>query len=481
MRPCPRPPKSFAPLSLVLGLALSACGGGDAEPPAISNPAPVPAPSPAPTPAPAPAPTPAPPPPAPAPSACGSRPELTLAALAPFAGSYAVEVFNADAVKLGPAGLVLSGSSLQFTPGSGLSGSSAATASVTAVCENKDSGGNRIGVVAVIDAERHVDFFSPAFNGLYVAGTDLGSAAASGRYLQGRLAKDVPAPAPAPAPTPIPPGALTSYEAFSAAAPATRQIAPSGALAWLAGSYYGRSSAGLCSVNIRADGVVSASMNGVTQSAALDGEAGDTWFQQPSNSMAFAVNVVAPGKVVILTGYAGRLTLVEMGGVLDKCAIAFKSDSALSMDTVAAPLPLKSSGLSAAELPAWLIGTWRGHGAGTLLAPRTATTACTLIVSADGSALLQSGERSYSAQFTGGSVNNDRDASEAGRASVYAALTGARNWVWLATAQSPSGSSVAQVQIEIAHTGERSQVSFAQGQIGAGGLSTQAEACYFPN
>lgn len=131
--------------------------------------------------------------------------ELTAAALTPYEGSYAVKVFDSNFTEQGPATLQLSGGVLKFIPGSGLNGSTSASASVAAVCENTNSAGSPIGVIAKIDSQRHVDFFSPAFNGLYVSGTDLGSAASSGRYLQGTSAKTAaPAPTPAPAPAPSP-------------------------------------------------------------------------------------------------------------------------------------------------------------------------------------------------------------------------------------------------------------------------------------
>jgi hypothetical protein len=317
---------ALAALGLVGLTGLTACGGGGSDDP---SPVPAPAPPPAP-PASAPAPTPTPPaptPPAPTPAACGTLTALTLADLQPFEGSYAVKVYDSSSgtpAELGPATLVLSGSTLQFTPGSGLTGSAAASATVSAVCQNKDSGGANIGVVAVIDAQRHIDFFNPAFSGLYVSGAELGSSNAN-RYLQGRTARNT-APPPEPPQPPQPPtaGALTSYAAFQGAAPTARAVAPEGALAWLAGSYYGRSTAGACSVTIQANGSVSATMNGSTQSVRLNGDSGDTWSQLPANSMSWGVNVVEPGLGVSLIGYGPRLALVEMGGVLDKCAIAFK-------------------------------------------------------------------------------------------------------------------------------------------------------------
>lgn len=482
---------ALAALGLVGLTGLTACGGGGSDDPSpVPAPAPPPAPpasAPAPTPTP-PAPTPpAPTPPAPTPAACGTLTALTLADLQPFEGSYAVKVYDSSSgtpAELGPATLVLSGSTLQFTPGSGLTGSAAASATVSAVCQNKDSGGANIGVVAVIDAQRHIDFFNPAFSGLYVSGAELGSSNAN-RYLQGRTARNT-APPPEPPQPPQPPtaGALTSYAAFQGAAPTARAVAPEGALAWLAGSYYGRSTAGACSVTIQANGSVSATMNGSTQSVRLNGDSGDTWSQLPANSMGWGVNVVEPGLGVSLIGYGPRLALVEMGGVLDKCAIAFKSDTGLSMALAGTPpLPLKSPGLQATDLPAWLIGTHNGQTTGNMLYPQTAPSACSLQVSGDGSLLVTAGGRTYSAQVSGGSSQGDRDASGTSRLSAYAALTGARDWVWSITGQSPSSSNTVQVQIELAHNGERSQVSFVSAQVtaAAGGIASQFDACYFPN
>jgi len=113
---------------------------------------------------------------------------LSASALAAFDGSYAVKVFDGNSFsELGGGTLVLSGSALQFTPAAGLSGSTAAAATVGAVCENTDASGKAIGVVAVIDANRHIDFFSPAFSGLYISGSDLGSS--GNRYMQGSAPK----------------------------------------------------------------------------------------------------------------------------------------------------------------------------------------------------------------------------------------------------------------------------------------------------
>jgi hypothetical protein len=113
---------------------------------------------------------------------------LSLSALSAYDGSYAVKVFDGNtSSELGGGTLVLSGSTLQFTPAAGLSGSTAASATVSAVCENTDASGKAIGVVAVIDANRHIDFFSPAFSGLYTSGSDLGSS--GNRYMQGTTAK----------------------------------------------------------------------------------------------------------------------------------------------------------------------------------------------------------------------------------------------------------------------------------------------------
>jgi hypothetical protein len=261
-------------------------------------------------------------------------------------------------------------------------------------------------------------------------------------------------------------------------------VAPNGALAWLAGTYYGRSTAGPCSVSIQANGSVSATMNGSTQSTQLDGDSGDTWVQLPANSMNWGVNVVEPGLGVILTGYGPRLALVEVGGVLDKCAIAFKADTPLTMALSASPpLPMKNPGLLAADLPTWLIGTHTGVSTGTMLYPQSAPAACSLQVTGDGTLLVTAGGRTYAAQVSGGSTQGDRDASGTSRLSAYGALTGARDWVWSITGQSPSGSNTVQVQVELAHNGERSQVSYVSSQVApsVGGMATQLDACYFPN
>jgi hypothetical protein len=226
-------------------------------------------------------------------------------------------------------------------------------------------------------------------------------------------------------------------------------------------------------------------MNGSTQSGALDGQTNDIWFQQPSNSMAFYINAIGDRQAVALLGYAGRLVLAEMGGVLDKCAIAFRSDTPLTMALAATPpLTLRTEGSVAADLPAWLVRRWDGHVAGSLLFPQTASAACRLDVSADGTVTLDAGGRTWSAQVSGGATAGDRDAAAEGRLSAYGALTGARGWTWTLSAQSPADASQSQqIDIEIAHTPERSQVSFVQAQIrpAAGGNASRFDSCYFPN
>ncbi len=149
----------------------------------------------------------------------------------------------------------------------------------------------------------------------------------------------------------------------------------------------------------------------------------------------------------------------------------------------APPLALKNSGLTASDLPAWLIGTHTGVSTGTMLFPQSAPAACSLQVSGDGSLLVTAGGRTYSAQVSGGSTQGDRDASGTSRLSAYAALTGAASWVWSLTGQTPSSSNAVQVQVELAHTGERSQVSYVSAQVApaVGGFATQLDACYFPN
>lgn len=467
--------------TLMTVVALSACnmGGDDDETAAAAAPAAAaPAPGPA---APAPAGT----------ASCGTMTALSLSALDAYAGTYAVQLFEssssptADPLQVGSATLTVTSGQVAYVPADGTANASSVTAAALAVCQNTDAGGAPIGVTVMFSGDHHVDFFSPAFSGLLVSGDDLGNTGTTYRYMQSAVA--APSPAPAPSAGPAPAGALTSYLDFSAAAPTTSQIAPAGALAWLAGTYYGRSSAGQCSVTVSADGSASATMNGNTQSAALDGQSNDTWLQLPSNAMSFAVTLGGTAQAIVLSGFAGRLTTVELAGVLDKCAIAFKSSTALSMATAsAAPLPLMSSGLLAADLPGWLVGTHSGHVAGTPAYPQTASAACSLQVAADGTAVLNANGRSYTAQVSGGagsSTSGDRDSSAASRQSVYAALTGAQNWLWSLKAQSPSGSDTVEVAVELAYTPERSQVTYAVGQVrpSAGGAATQLDACYFPN
>lgn len=411
---------------------------------------------------------------------------LPLTALDAYAGTYAVQVYESsgpspDPVSLGNGTLTVSSGQVQYAPAPGVPNAMGLSAAALAVCQNTDGSGAPIGITVMFGENLHMDFFSPAFNGLVVSGDDLGNTGATYRYVQGTGAAPAAAPAPAPA------GALTSYLDFAAAAPATRQVAPAGVLAWLAGTYYGRSSSAACSVTINADGSATATLNGSTQSGALDGESGDTWIQLSANAMNFGVNLVGGAQGVVLTGYAGRLVTVEVAGVLDKCAIAFKSATAVAMSPAAAPpLPLKSSGLAAADLPAWLLGTHAGHVAGTSLFPQTASAACSLQVAADGTAVLNANGRTYAAQVSGGagsSTSGDRDSSAASRQSVYAALAGAQDWIWSLKAQSPSGAETVEVMVELAHTAERSQVTYAVGQVrpSAGGLATQLDACYFVN
>lgn len=161
--------------ALMAAVLLAACGGGGSE--ESTSPTPSPSPSPA--------------------GACGTMTALTTADLAPFAGSYAIKHFDSGTgTEVGSGNLTLSGSTLTVTPGSGVSGS-ATSAEVTAVCANTNGSGARIGVVAMMSGDRHMDFFSPAFNGLYASGSDLSNS--SSRYVQATTAAGEPAPAPAPA------------------------------------------------------------------------------------------------------------------------------------------------------------------------------------------------------------------------------------------------------------------------------------------
>lgn len=257
-------------------------------------------------------------------------------------------------------------------------------------------------------------------------------------------------------------------------------------MAWATGTYYGRSSTGPCTLSIGADGTFSGTMNGGTQNTALNGDSGDTWIQMTSNSMSFVVTAVETGLGVMVSGYAGRVVMMRMGGIVDMCAIAFKSDTPLAMTTAAtAPLPDKLLGLLASDLPPWLIGTHRGYVAGALAYPQTATAACSVRVDADGTVLLDANGRTYAAQVSGGSNpgGGDRDSSGTSRLSAYGAMTGAQPWTWSLRAQTPSGSDHVEVQVELAHTAERSQVSYAVAMVVTTSTGTvkQYDACYFPN
>lgn len=474
--------------SLMSAVFIAACGGGTDAP--AASPAPAPAPS---------------------PSAGSLSCDTSLFAagagvstptttqLSAYAGTYSG---NEGAFGPNPGDPFVASAAAVFVldaSGSSTYNGTAATLSSACIETSASAGGSTERLVLHFSGSGHFDLDSAAL-GSALTGIKPGSLDVVVRGA--KAAAPAPAPAPAasapapaasaaapaasaPAPAPVPAGAITSYLDFAAAAPSTpRQVAPSGALAWLAGSYYGRTSTGACSVTIGADGNVSASMNGSNQSGALNGDSGDTWIQLPSNSMSFGVNAVSAGQGVILTGYGGRLALVEMAGVLDKCAIAFKSATSLTMALSSTPpLPIKSNGLLASDLPGFLIGSRSGYAVGNIFFPRSAPQACSLQVAADGTVVLSSGSNSYTAQVSGGAASGDTDKSAAGRLSAYAALTGAQGWTWRVDAQSPSGANTVEVLIELAHNGERSQVSYASAQVRptVGGLASQAEVCYFPN
>lgn len=184
--------------ALFVATSLAACGGGGSSsapapapvpaPPPSGGTPPPPAPAPAPTPAPAPAPVPAPPP---APEVtCGSLKTLAASALTPFEGSYAAEIFSGDftPVVVGSATVKLAAGEVTVTPGAGVSGA-ATTKTVLAVCENTDMSGASIGIVVLFDTLTHMDFFSPAFSGLYLSGDDLSNTGLTYRYVQGTSPK----------------------------------------------------------------------------------------------------------------------------------------------------------------------------------------------------------------------------------------------------------------------------------------------------
>ena len=222
-----------------------------------------------------------------------------------------MNVFDSNtAAELGAASLRLAGGVLSYTPAAGLAGASAATATVRAVCQNTNMAGQPIGVVAVLDEQRHIDFFAPAFNGLYVSGTDLGSATGSGRYLQGRNpatggsgASPAPTPAPSPAPSPTPAPAPTpssgnecaplvaragdsvTYRQTSSAAGAAPYTVK---YDFSAGSYQGRAAI-----------VGTVSTSGITAAQAGVG----TFYLDPVSGAALAQDAATPGAADTVTRY----------------------------------------------------------------------------------------------------------------------------------------------------------------------------------
>ena len=225
-------------------------------------------------------------------------------------------------------------------------------------------------------------------------------------------------------------------------------------------------------------------MNGSTQTGVLDGEGNDRAVSVPTAGFPFGVTAASTGQGVSTGGVGGRLTNFQLGGVLDFCAVMFKSDTPMTIEpATAAPMVLKNSGLLASELPAAVIGTRQGYAVGTLFSPRSAPVACTLNVAADGSVTLTTGDRDFSAQVDGGS-GNAADASLSGRISGYQSLTGANGLFYRVNALSPNGASdVTEILVELAHTSAGSQVSYASAQVrpAAGGIGSVSDACYFPN
>lgn len=115
---------------------------------------------------------------------------LTLADLVSHEGSYAMRVFDGGTFsELGGGTLVLKGATLTYTPEPALTKAVAGSFTITAVCQNTDMSKNPIGVTVYVGSQRHLDFFAPAFSGLYVSGSDLGTDASSGNYMQSRVPK----------------------------------------------------------------------------------------------------------------------------------------------------------------------------------------------------------------------------------------------------------------------------------------------------
>jgi hypothetical protein len=104
-----------------------------------------------------------------------------------------------ETTTLGTATLTVGAGQVTYTPASGLGNAMTVTAAAVAVCQNTDSSGAPIGVTVMFGENLHMDFFSPAFSGLYVSGDELGNTGSTYRFVQGTTAVGVTGPGATPA------------------------------------------------------------------------------------------------------------------------------------------------------------------------------------------------------------------------------------------------------------------------------------------
>jgi len=215
-----------------------------------------------------------------------------------------------------------------------------------------------------------------------------------------------------------------------------------------------------------------------------DGGSSDTAISQPVAGWSFGVNVLSGQQGAVLGGAGGRLTYFQLPGVLDFCALVFKSTAALTLAPATPALATASSGITLAALPAAVVGRHSGYAIGTPFVALPAPVACAVELAADGTVSIAAGSRSWQARLDGGS-GDLADALVASRVSgAYTVLTGARDLFYMATARQGSGSGpVTEIDLEIAHTSAGSALTYAQVRVRAAGLGAGSsldvqESCY---
>ena len=454
-------------VALTFTAFLAACGGGGGSGSPL-DPAPTPTPTPTPT------------------NACGTMKALTLNDLQPYAGDYSVKIFedpgNGNAVEVGTAKLTLAGTQVTLTPDAGMTGSTAKTDSVVAVCENTlVATGAKIGVVAMFAAKGYygssmaLDFNDASgATPMTVSGDDIGNSTnpAKYRYVSGEFGTGTPTPTPT---------GLANYSEFFAAAPRTNTTgATAASVAWAVGTYYGRGNTDVCTLTVAADGKLTGTLAGATQSATLDGGDKSRWFAMTSGQFGFsAVNGTELVDVLGMGGHLTQFMLSATGVVGDVCKILFKSTNPI--DTAAnasAPFPIKNAGFVAADLPGWMVGNRQGVSTGNPFFVRTTIEACSLDIGADGVLTLSAAGETYTAKLDGESNDEGND-----QGATFSGLPDPGfNTVYSILAQQVEGSLTSRVRVQVSHTAGKTQIDYAEGSSGGTELMpTNFRNCYFPN